>query len=150
MKIEKQLEPKFFSFLVTNGTETSLVRSYGESFEQSKANLAFSLHKTWSVVEDASVISSFIKEVKSEECNAPAHLTRHFDENLAQLERQMTKSQVSWNEDETVCVINNGKNIFKGIIRGMGLEPITYLFNDIRDLDFIVFDEWIYKIKEAV
>lgn len=49
--------------------------------------------------------------------------------------------------DDACCVINNGKNKFKGIIRGAGYGVITYFFNDIEELNFLNLNEWIYVIQ---
>lgn len=48
---------------------------------------------------------------------------------------------------ENTGIINEGKRKFKGIIRGAGFGVITYFFNDIKELDFLNLDEWIYVIQ---
>lgn len=56
---------------------------------------------------------------------------------------------VTWIDGFTATINNGTKIMFRGIIRGQSLPPITYIADTMSDLlDGLNLDEWIYYIEE--
>ena len=52
---------------------------------------------------------------------------------------------------EDFFIFNEGINFFKGIIRGLDMEPVVYLYNSFDDLSsYLDLDEWIYYTREVI
>jgi len=57
---------------------------------------------------------------------------------------------ITWIGDNTAVLNEGGKYMFKGIIRGQGHPPVTYIADSKEELmDGLVLDQWIFYVKEV-
>lgn len=57
---------------------------------------------------------------------------------------------IEWVNDSTAVINGGGKYMFKGIIRGQGHPPVTYIADSKEELlEGLVLEQWIYYVKEV-
>lgn len=57
---------------------------------------------------------------------------------------------IDWKNDSTAVINDGSKYMFRGIIRGQGYPPVTYIADSKEELmDGLVLDQWIFYVKEV-
>jgi len=66
---------------------------------------------------------------------------------------EWSNDNIEWVNDSTAVINGGSKYMFRGIIRGQGYPPVTYIADSKEELeelmDGLVLDQWIFYVKEV-